>query len=57
MKSRGIYDDYVAYRDELHAYENSNNVNYKSGIMSLNIIEEPTIPKSVEDFAKEYNLI
>ncbi|MGL5243811.1 MAG: hypothetical protein ACRC7R_01360 [Sarcina sp.] len=54
MEEEGMYDDYVAYRDELHEYENSQT---GDDTMLLPALQEPIIPESVELFAKKYNLI
>ncbi|MGL5189569.1 MAG: hypothetical protein ACRC7S_07940 [Cetobacterium sp.] len=54
MQQEGIYGDYVAYRDELHEYENSQTTDE---IMLLPVLQEPEIPESVREFAEKYKLI
>lgn len=53
MEEQGILGKYYAYLDELHEYEKQSN----SEIMTLEIRQAPILPKVIEDFAKEYNLI
>ncbi|MGL5190405.1 MAG: right-handed parallel beta-helix repeat-containing protein, partial [Cetobacterium sp.] len=54
MQQEGIYEDYVAYRDELHEYENSQ---VADETMFLPVLHEPEIPESVKLFAEKYKLI
>lgn len=54
MQQEGIYDDYIAYRDELHEYENSQTTDET---MLLPVLHEPVIPESVKAFAEKYKLI
>ncbi|MGL5712090.1 MAG: hypothetical protein ACRCX2_03655, partial [Paraclostridium sp.] len=54
MQQEGIYDDYIAYRDELHEYENSQT---SDETMLLPVLQEPEIPESVRTFAEKYKLI
>lgn len=54
MQQQGIYDEYVAYRDELHYYENSQTTDET---MLLPVLQEPVIPESVKQFAEKYKLI
>lgn len=54
MEEEGIYADYVAYRDKLHEYENSQTA---EETMLLPVLQEPVIPESVKAFAEKYNLI
>ncbi len=57
MKSRGIYGIYEEYAKNVHEYEKYQNVQSDSEIMNLNVLQPPTIPLEVEEYAKEYNLI
>ncbi|MGL5717650.1 MAG: hypothetical protein ACRCX2_31840 [Paraclostridium sp.] len=54
VQQEGIYDDYVAYRDELQECENSQTTDET---MLLPVLHEPIIPESVKAFAEKYNLI
>ncbi|MGL5716193.1 MAG: hypothetical protein ACRCXX_06180 [Cetobacterium sp.] len=54
MQQEGIYADYIAYRDELHEYENSQTTDET---MLLPVLHEPVIPESVRVFAEKYKLI
>ncbi|MGL5798411.1 MAG: hypothetical protein ACRCYT_09430 [Cetobacterium sp.] len=55
MQKLGILDSYHNYLTELHEYEKSQNV--PEGVMNLNVIQPPVIPKEIEEYAKEYNLL
>lgn len=55
MSSLGILDSYHSYLTELHEYEKSQNV--PEGVMNLNVVQPPVIPKEIEEYAKEYNLL
>ncbi|MGL5124955.1 MAG: hypothetical protein ACRC6U_03105 [Fusobacteriaceae bacterium] len=49
MQQEGIYEDYIAYRDELHIYEQSQEAS--------TLLLEPLVPQSITDFVTKYNLI
>ncbi|MGL5057511.1 MAG: hypothetical protein ACRC6A_09135 [Fusobacteriaceae bacterium] len=51
MQQEGIYEDYIAYRDELHVYEQSQSK--EASVLLL----EPIVPQSITEFATKYNLI
>ncbi|MEG1142659.1 MAG: hypothetical protein RSE41_09505 [Clostridia bacterium] len=53
MQEEGILGEYYAYLDQLHEYEKQSN----NEIMTLEIKQEPILPKVIEDFAREHNLI
>ncbi|MGL5964067.1 MAG: glycosyl hydrolase family 28-related protein [Fusobacteriaceae bacterium] len=54
MQQQGIYDDYIAYRDELHEYKNSLATDET---MLLPVLQEPVVPDSIKVFAEKYKLI
>ncbi|MGL5051036.1 MAG: hypothetical protein ACRC6E_10490 [Fusobacteriaceae bacterium] len=51
MQQEGIYEDYIAYRDELHVYEQSQSREAST------LLLEPVVPQSIKEFATKYNLI
>lgn len=57
MQKLGILDSYHQYLTELHEYEKQQNIQSDTSIMKLNILQPPSIPLEVEEYAKEYNLI
>ncbi|MGL5803749.1 MAG: hypothetical protein ACRCX7_14440, partial [Cetobacterium sp.] len=54
MSKLGILDSYHSYLTELHEYEKQQNSQSDTGVMNLNVIQPPIIPKEVEAYAKEY---